>query len=92
MLELGEKSGYYHRIIADRIAESGIKKVYAYGREVVATVIACKRAGFEDISHFTDIGELVADLKKEAREGDLIMVKGSRAMKLDRVVNELTGN
>jgi UDP-N-acetylmuramoyl-tripeptide--D-alanyl-D-alanine ligase len=90
MRELGEKSDFYHRVIAERIVESGIKKLYTYGQEVMATVSACKSAGFDDILHFTDIDDLVIDLQNEASKGDVIMVKGSRAMNLDRVVKGLT--
>ncbi len=91
MLELGAKSGCYHRLVGERIVESGIAALFAYGMEIAATVSACKNAGFNNVSYFTDLDDLVAGLKKGARKGDLIMVKGSRAMNLERVVKELTG-
>ena len=91
MLELWTKSGYYHKRIGERIVESGIALLFAYGRETAATVKACKQAGYNNVLHFTDLDDLIYALKKGAGEGDLIMVKGSRAMNLERVIKELTG-
>jgi UDP-N-acetylmuramoyl-tripeptide--D-alanyl-D-alanine ligase len=91
MLELGSKSGYYHRLIGERIIESGIALLFAYGRETAETVSTCKQAGFNNVLHFTDLDDLVSALKNGAKKGDLIMVKGSRAMNLERVIKALTG-
>jgi UDP-N-acetylmuramoyl-tripeptide--D-alanyl-D-alanine ligase len=41
--------------------------------------------------HFLEIEPLLAWLKSELHAGDVVLVKGSRGMKLERVVEALTG-
>ena len=86
MLELGDKSEYYHRYIAEDIIRGGIKSLYTYGQMARVTAEACKDKGHPGVLYFNDIKELVCCLKKEVRRGDLVLVKGSRAMKLERVI------
>ena len=89
MLELGEKSEYYHSCIAEEVIRGGIKSLYTYGQMARVTAEACKSKGRTGVFHFKDINELVYCLKKEVGKGDLILVKGSRAMKLERVIKSL---
>ena len=42
-------------------------------------------------AHFTEVEPLVAWLKPRLRPGDVVLVKGSRGMRLERVVEALTG-
>jgi UDP-N-acetylmuramoyl-tripeptide--D-alanyl-D-alanine ligase len=41
--------------------------------------------------HFDDVGELVGWLRGELQRDDVVLVKGSRGMRLERVVEALTG-
>jgi UDP-N-acetylmuramoyl-tripeptide--D-alanyl-D-alanine ligase len=91
MLELGDKSEYYHRKVSEDIIKNGIGVVFTYGEMVRATGDALLNAGFDRVLHFTDIEELVNRIKNEGRGGDIILVKGSRGMKLERVVQGILG-
>ena len=42
-------------------------------------------------AHFTEVEPLVAWLQPQLKAGDVVLVKGSRGMRLERVVAALTG-
>ncbi len=42
-------------------------------------------------AHFTEVEPLVGWLKPRLKAGDVVLVKGSRGMRLERVVAALTG-
>jgi UDP-N-acetylmuramoyl-tripeptide--D-alanyl-D-alanine ligase len=85
MRELGEKSEYYHRAIADSISRSGIKALFTYGEFAAVTARACEKKGLGFVSSSTDMDGLKDRLKGYLKKGDLVLIKGSRAMKLERV-------
>lgn len=43
------------------------------------------------VKHFEDVTALVAWLQQELKPNDFVLVKGSRGMRLERVVEALTG-
>jgi UDP-N-acetylmuramoyl-tripeptide--D-alanyl-D-alanine ligase len=88
MLELGNKSGRYHRKIACDIADNGIDLVYTFGQRAAETTEGCRSLGLSDAAHFDEIEELRESLRGELRSGDLVLVKGSRAMQLERVIRD----
>ncbi len=45
----------------------------------------------EDAAHFTEVEPLLAWLMPKLRAGDVVLVKASRGMRLERVVAGLTG-
>jgi len=92
MLELGDKALQFHREVADKIIRSGVKILYTYGELARVTAEECSIKGDIKIYCLPDLGEIVEHLKKELRDGDIVLVKGSRAMNLDRVVEGLLNN
>jgi len=86
MLELGRKADYYHSRVARDILRSGIDVVYTYGEKAAITGKQCKAAGQELVFHFEDIEVLRDRLQEEMRDGDVVLVKGSRAMRLERAI------
>jgi UDP-N-acetylmuramoyl-tripeptide--D-alanyl-D-alanine ligase len=88
MLELGRKSNHYHRAIAGDIVRSGADEVFTFGEKARMTGERCRDAGMR-VFHFDDMEMLRFRLKKEVREGDLVLVKGSRAMQLERAIRGL---
>lgn len=89
MLELGEASPGLHREVGEYAANLGVDYLFGYGN------LAVKYAdGFNGITtgkaeYFSNKPELIRVLKDFARPGDSILVKGSRGMKMEEVVEAL---
>jgi UDP-N-acetylmuramoyl-tripeptide--D-alanyl-D-alanine ligase len=91
MLELGVTGPELHREAGRGIARLGIDLligVRGLAREIVA---GAREAGMrDDASIYCDTPEEAADvLSREARPGDLILVKGSRGVKTEIVVERM---
>ncbi|RKY89122.1 UDP-N-acetylmuramoyl-tripeptide--D-alanyl-D-alanine ligase [candidate division KSB1 bacterium] len=89
MLELGKYSEQEHKKIGKLICEKGIDYVFTYGNFAELITEECKKCGITNSQHFTDKFEIINSLKKLLKEGDLILVKGSRGMKMEDIVNGL---
>jgi UDP-N-acetylmuramoyl-tripeptide--D-alanyl-D-alanine ligase len=89
MLELGDQAEYYHRSIAPMILRCSFDLIYTYGELAFITGQTCREAGHRGVLQFTDIDELKDRLGQEVQKGDLILVKGSRRMKLERAIRGL---
>lgn len=82
MFELGEKSDQLHRELGEKAGELGIERLYAFGKKAEKMV-----GGFHgQATAFDDIDILNAQLIKEINKEDVVLVKGSRGSKMERVV------
>lgn len=91
MLELGSDSLSGHQDVGIAAVEAGVDVVLSFGmlaRTVVETALS---AGLmpENAGSFTDLDELLERLKSELHLGDVVLVKGSRSMRMERVVDWL---
>ncbi len=89
MLELGPDEVSLHREAGSEIARSGVNVLWGVrglGKEIVA---GANEAGLEATRFFDSSDEVAEALIKEAREGDLILIKGSRGVATDKVVKAL---
>jgi UDP-N-acetylmuramoyl-tripeptide--D-alanyl-D-alanine ligase len=89
MLELGRSSNHYHRVVARDVLRNGVDIVYTFGEKALVTAARCKAAGHRNVVHFNDIELLGAKLGEEVSGGDIVLVKGSRAMRLERAIEAL---
>ncbi len=87
MLELGPASGREHKAIGEEIKQIGFEYVLTYGPESTVTAEA---SAAPYAFHYQEKSTLVAYLKELATPGDVVLVKGSRGMKMDDVVVHLT--
>ncbi|HZA13601.1 MAG TPA: UDP-N-acetylmuramoyl-tripeptide--D-alanyl-D-alanine ligase [Myxococcaceae bacterium] len=85
MLELGPGELEEHRRVGER-ARTAVSLAAFFGPRSRVTHQA---AGMG--AHFTEIGPLVEWLRPQLRPADVVLVKGSRGMKLERVVEALSG-
>lgn len=84
MLELGADSAALHAAAGRAARERGVTRLYAYGPQSAAAAEA-----FGAGRHFSDADALAAELAAQLRGGVNLLVKGSRSMQLETVVERL---
>lgn len=93
MLELGPGAQDMHREVGEYLVEQGIAYLIAAGSLGRDIAEGARRAGMAS-GLIVDVPDAVAAgqaLKTLAKKGDVILVKGSRGMKMEQVVDALTG-
>lgn len=88
MLELGDYSETAHRNCGEYVAESGADILFAYGKEAAYYVEAAAAKGIP-AELFSNKKQLAEKLYETLGEGDAVLFKASRGMKLEEVINEL---
>jgi len=89
MLELGPEEASLHRAAGREIAETGVNVLWGVrdlAREIVA---GAEQAGLSQARFFASSDDAANEIVKEVREGDLVLVKGSRGVATEKVVNAL---
>lgn len=86
MLELGDASGNEHRSIGRLTGTLGIDVVIAIGEWSKELAEAALSAGVKTGLGFKDKKDAITVLKSVLREGDSVLVKGSRGIRLEEVV------
>lgn len=90
MLELGDWSERSHREVGARAAAAGVDLLVAVGERARAVAEAARQAGDpERVLHFAEVEDAARELPSRLRPGDLLLVKGSRGMALERIVAAL---
>ena len=87
MRELGEKKVGYHRELGRILKESALSLILLLGED---TKITSDEIGNGRASHFEDKAHLVDFLSGKIGKGDIVLVKGSRALGMDEIVEALT--
>lgn len=88
MLELGPGSPAFHHEAGKRAAELGFSPVLAVGEESRELAAGAEAAGAE-ARWYPDAATAEAAARDELRPGDVVLVKGSRGIGLDRVATTL---
>lgn len=88
MLELGEKELEYHSESGRAIPKS-IDAVIGVGKRSKALLEGARGAGHKELHHFDDAEAAGAFLVDYVREGDLVLIKASRGIGLDKIVTLL---
>ena len=90
MAELGASSEDEHERIGKMAAESGVDFVVSVGNTARAYTAGLNGSSKASVSHFDDQFACGAWLKSEAREGDMVLVKGSRSTAMEKVITAFT--
>lgn len=88
MLDLGDSSALAHQRILNLVAVLGFDQIYLYGPLFAA---AAKQLGQSEapVKTFSDLSLLTKDLRKNLKPTDRILVKGSRGMAMEKVIENL---
>jgi len=88
MLELGAEGPAFHREIGARLEDAGVALAWLVGPMMAEASATAGGAGLE-IRRAGTAEEVIAGIVKEVRPGDVVLVKGSRGIGLDRVTRAL---
>ena len=90
MLELGTRSAAYHRNAGKRTAQAGIDVLITVGplaRNIARGALAVRPD--MPVFSYDDVQDAGTKLRKVLADGDAVLVKGSRRMKMEGVVRSL---
>jgi len=85
MLELGDKSGELHARIGRTVAGSSVDTLWCIGPLSEETARAARNAGQRDVHWSPDVPTALADMPVATRQGDAILFKASRGVRIERV-------
>ena len=93
MLELGGEAEKYHEEIGRNLADTGVSKAYLRGDFAKVTAKGAMKRGMKGDQVLIDLSteETVAHLKACLKAGDWVLVKGSRKMKMEEIVQAILG-
>jgi len=89
MLELGEKSEEFHVYFGRYVSKKSIDILVTMGKFSKSTAESAKDSGMNTatVYHFDDTHAVVEFLHTCVKEGDVLLVKGSRSMRMERIVS-----
>lgn len=89
MKELGNQSRDHHLLVGERVVSESLAAFVGCGDEMAAAVEYARASGVPDarwVANSADAARIAQDL---VRDGDVVIVKGSRSMTMERVVDAL---
>jgi len=89
MLELGPLAAAAHVALGREVAASGAAEFVGVGPHMKRAVEAAREAGLTETHHVATFEDTVAHVLKRVAPGDLVLIKGSRGMRMERVVDAL---
>ena len=92
MAELGDCSRAAHFEVGRRAAASRLDQLFAVGRRGCQIAAAARSRGFKSVVEIDEVEPAALAVKEFARPGDVVLVKASRSMRLERISEALRGN
>jgi UDP-N-acetylmuramoyl-tripeptide--D-alanyl-D-alanine ligase len=91
MAELGPIADEEHERVGELAARIRVDRLVTVGRLARAIAIAGAREGVEpeNVAAYDDPGDALADVRAHVREGDVVLVKGSRVAGLETLAEAL---
>jgi UDP-N-acetylmuramoyl-tripeptide--D-alanyl-D-alanine ligase len=94
MLELGDRAAELHKEVGGIIAETGVDALFLKGAFSGATADGAQRKGMDASRIFfpSTPEDIVERLSSALQRGDWVLVKGSRAMRMEEIIGRITEN
>lgn len=92
MKELGANSESFHRAVGGYFAQAGVDRLIAVGDLARFMAEGAQAAGLEQASYYPNLDEARDTLLRELRSGTTILVKASRSMAFEKIVDFLMAN
>jgi UDP-N-acetylmuramoyl-tripeptide--D-alanyl-D-alanine ligase len=89
MLELGPDAARLHREIGEAAARHGVSALFARGAYAAEMAAAARAAGVELAEAVQDHGDIAGAITAIAAPGDVVLLKGSRGMRMELVLEAL---
>lgn len=89
MFELGEAAPALHREVGEAAGALGIEALFVCGNHAHDIIAGARDAGVPFTEHFQDASTLAEAVCARAHPGDALLVKGSRGMQMERVIEAL---
>jgi len=93
MRELGDETAEAHRALGEALRESSFDLIYLFGEEMehawraLSGSTAASHAGW-----YVEPGSLGKELETGLRDGDLVLLKGSRGLEMEKLLPFMGGN
>jgi UDP-N-acetylmuramoyl-tripeptide--D-alanyl-D-alanine ligase len=89
MAELGTHSEEAHLEVGRRVAEAGVGQLFAIGEMAALIARAAREAGLNRVFEFRDVDSAASAVRSFVKAGDVVLLKASRAARLERVAEAL---
>ncbi|SPE53384.1 UDP-N-acetylmuramoyl-tripeptide--D-alanyl-D-alanine ligase [Verrucomicrobia bacterium] len=89
MAELGAHSEAAHEEVGRCAAQSGVGQLFAVGKMAAVMARGARDAGLRRVFEFGDVETAAAAVKSFVKSGDILLLKASRATRLERVAEKL---
>jgi UDP-N-acetylmuramoyl-tripeptide--D-alanyl-D-alanine ligase len=89
MAELGTHSEAAHEEVGRRAAELGVAQLFAIGTMAPVMARGARDAGLNRVFEFADVETAALAVKSFVKDGDVLLVKASRAARLERIAESL---
>ncbi len=90
MMELGEETENGHRQVGQKVA-SVVDLLFTVGQRSIFISDEAKKQGLskDKVFEFSQSSEACIPLQQEIKKGDIILIKGSRSIKMEKIVKEI---
>jgi len=89
MLELGDSAAALHREIGEHAGRSRVLHLFAKGPHASDMIDAARTARTPHVEALDDPHDIAAAIHTVAQPGDVLLVKGSRGMRMENVIEAL---
>lgn len=91
MLELGEYSEKLHEEVGENVAKNEIDKLYTVGKLAQNIKNGAINTGMleQNVKSYDTLEDILKEIKTLISKGDAVLVKASRAMSFEKIINEL---